>query len=1218
MSNKSEKTYTSRNISNSKWLLAVGTAVEIAIDALIMVLLCIGAYSFKFIAFPCVMLVLDAVYLAVGIFATNYRFKYSIAVWLVYILLTAVFCICGMVILVTLDGTVLTTVALVLWIVVHAVSIVCAIFTALYTSKKFKSSVFTIIITLILAALCALYAVFLFSKGFFGQGLGVRTLVYDYNESDDSYTVSDVLSGSSKKVEIENTFNGKPVKAINCSIFTDNTVKEYVLHDDFELVDSFELANGVAEGKSILVNAEDAAAFRGKLFSYANDVQGRANVLKLANATVPFNLEENKGYIAFDYDEDAYAACGGNVLPIIIGDKGTAVDLSAYASTFEYISHSNKSDVADLKWGYENCSGYILDNIVADGSSLLSGYVLGEGANACVEFEKVYRIYVGSGNDTKYDLRTKQSAFCCDNLNGTTLDYRYIAKSNANTFFNSFTQRNGFSLVWTYGVEGSGNRREFSSLTEAIENLNSSALSISPEWTLDTPRVVLQSNYTITYGEDVTFSTTAISPASGISLIYEWRHDSANVGSSKDLSLTTPSLSDGENGQYVLTVTTDGGDVTSLVSSVQKTVNLTINKKVISFGWNMPAEDDRVYSGTAKTVTVTFDNSQLVQGDELVYKLSTFETTSYDCINVGDYFFSVNIDSTSAKNYQVDSTGTASLKITPFIVDVVWSDYDFTYNGLPRAPIASGLGVNNQPLALRVDGCAIDAGTNYTVTANCVDSNYELTNSTFKFDIKKAPLTATAKTCSTVYGLKPIGQGADFIGFVNDETDFDLSGELIYSFINDSDNAGTYTDCVVISGLISYNYDITFLPGDLEIIKRTVIISWQNATDLVYDGQAQNVSAIISNKVKGDDVIAVVTGGDKVNAGSYTAEVVSLSGSTADNYVMNDVFTKEYTIAKAAVTITPNSVTAVYGDSEKGLTANVSGEIYNGDFTYTLERASGNTVGSYAITVNLSGDYTTNYEVKCNQGTYTINPRTVTLAWSGYENLVYDGTAKNVTATLNNVVDGDDIKVTISNGGNSNAGKYTATATLTGTSKNNYALSANTLDYTIAKAKITLTAQNATSVYGQPIAALTVSLTGTIYNSEVVYSAKTTATSSSPVGTYDITVVVGTYSNYDITTVKATYTVTQATPTLNGFTDGSFSLSEEVEYGATLGDITAKLPAQTLSGSWVWADGESKVADVGTNTYTVTFNPTDSNNYQSVMVNVTITVKSAEDPVNVG
>ncbi|MGN0812139.1 MAG: MBG domain-containing protein [Candidatus Coproplasma sp.] len=1296
MSNKSEMTYTSINIRNSKFLLITGITVAVVIDALITALLCLGGYSFKFIAFPAVLLLLDAVYLTVGATATNYRFKYSLAVWLLYVLLTCTACASGSAILLKVEGTVLTDIALILWIAVHAVSVICAIVTALYTSKKFKSVVFTVLITLLLSAVCAFYAVFLFTKGFFGQGYGLRTLVYDYDAANDCYTVSGVLSGNSEKVEIEKTFNGKPVTAIDCKVLTENTVKEYILHDDFTLIDTYELASGSVEGKSILVDTQYATSFRSKLFDCAQGLQNRANALALANATVPYGMEEDRGYVAFDYDETAYVACGGNVLPLVMGDKGQTIFLTDYASTYEYLNHTDKNSVADLKWGYENSNGHILDGIYADGNSLGGGYVLGSGVNAKVEFERVYRIYVQSGNDTKYDLRTKQTQFCCDELNGAALDYRYIAAGNADSFFNNFTQREGFTLAWKYG-EGSTAGNTLSTLAEAFETIEGSNLTLCPEWTLNNPTVELQSKYTITYGENVTFTANATSPATGVALVYEWKHSGINVGAAKDLSLTTPSLSGEYDGQYVLTVTTDGGEVTSLTSSAQSYVNLTINKKTISFGWVLPEENDRVYSGTAKTVTATFDDAQLVSGDSLDYNLSGFTSATANCTDAGNYSFAVEIDSASSKNYQVDSTRTNSLTITPLPVEVVWSNYEFIYNGLTQTPTASALGVSGQQLVSGVNGGQTNAGT-HMAKAYCTDGNYLLTESNKYYTIAKAPLTITANDCTIVYGGLLLSQGSGYEGFVNNETVSNLDGTLSYTFTNFSKNVGVYENSVEISGLSSINYDITFVPGNLEIIQRAVTaVTWENASGLVYNGESKNVTATISNKVGSDDVTAVVTGGNQVNAGSYTAQITSLSGSSAGNYKLIEVLTKSYTIEKAAVTITPDDITVTYGDIERELTSTQTGDIYNNDFTYTLSREEGDIVRSYIISVNLSGDYA-NYVVTCNQGNYvitkrpvtltwsgyknlvydgtaknvtatlnntiegddvyleisngnaktagnytatsslagdmrsnynlisekeldyTIAPRPVTLTWSGYENLVYDGTAKNVTAILNNVVDGEKVSAIITNGNAKNAGGYTATAALSGTAAKNYIMASdNSLVYTIAKAKITLKADNATSVYGQPIAKLSVSLTGTIYNNEVNYYPQTSVNSSSPVGEYDIAVVVvGTYDDYDITVWNGTYTITKATPQLDGFTDGSYTVSGYVEYGTTLGDVTAMLPTQSVSGSWLWGNGESAtVGEAGSNTFNVVFIPTDTNNYNSVTAVVTINVKAA-DPVVIG
>ncbi|MGN1103761.1 MAG: hypothetical protein ACI4QI_02680, partial [Candidatus Coproplasma sp.] len=741
MSNISQTTYTSQNIRNSKFLLITGIAVAVVIDALISVLLIVGGYSFKFIVFPAVLLLLDAVYLVVGATATNYRFKYSLAVWLLYVLFTCVFCISGTMILLNTEGTVATNVALILWAAVHAVSVICAIVTALYTSKKLTSAVITGIVTLLLSAACIFYAVFLFTNGFFGQGYGLRTLVYDYDSVNDCYTVSGVLSGNSQRVEIADTFNGKPVRAIDCKVLCEASVKEYVLHDNFVLIGTQALAEGEFEGKSIQVKSDDASLFRAKLFECAKTSQNRTNALKLANATVPYALQEGEGYIAFDYDEAAYTACNGNVIPLVIGAKGQSISLSDYASTHEYLNHADKTSVADLKWSYENCNGFILDNLSSD-----SRYVFSDSTNVKVQFEEIYQVYVQSGNDAKYDIKEKQTEFCCDELNGTALDFRYVAKSNADSFFKNFTPREGFTLEWKYGRYGTTGGQTFSNLADVFEQIDYSTVYIYPEWKLNNPTVELQQNYAITYGENVTFSPTAASPADGISLMYKWEHNGTNVGTSKDLTLTTPSLSGEYDGQYTLTVTTYGGEVTSLTSSASSTLALTINKKTIAFGWDIPAEGDRVYSGTEKTVTATIDKSQLVGDDSVTYTLSGYDTPFAGCIDAGNYTFSVEISGTSAKNYIVDNSGVISLTITPLPVEVTWSNYYLTYNGLMQSPTASALGVGKDSAKqlATVSGGQKDAGENYIATAYCSDGNYTLTNSICNYTIAKAPLTVTA------------------------------------------------------------------------------------------------------------------------------------------------------------------------------------------------------------------------------------------------------------------------------------------------------------------------------------------------------------------------------------------------------------------------------------------------------------------------------------------
>lgn len=80
----------------------------------------------------------------------------------------------------------------------------------------------------------------------------------------------------------------------------------------------------------------------------------------------------------------------------------------------------------------------------------------------------------------------------------------------------------------------------------------------------------------------------------------------------------------------------------------------------------------------------------------------------------------------------------------------------------------------------------------------------------------------------------------------------------------------------------------------------------------------------------------------------------------------------------------------------------------------------------------------------------------VTLTWSGYTDLVYDGSPKNVTATVNGVIDNDVCTVTVTNGNASEPGTHKAKAELTGDHAYKYQLEQDTCEYTIAKATVEL------------------------------------------------------------------------------------------------------------------------------------------------------------------
>jgi len=113
----------------------------------------------------------------------------------------------------------------------------------------------------------------------------------------------------------------------------------------------------------------------------------------------------------------------------------------------------------------------------------------------------------------------------------------------------------------------------------------------------------------------------------------------------------------------------------------------------------------------------------------------------------------------------------------------------------------------------------------------------------------------------------------------------------------------------------------------------------------------------------------------------------------------------------------------------------------------------------------------------------------------------------------------------------------TADITLAGGSDDNYSISLNNGTLTINKAALTATADDKSRAYGDANPAFSISYTGfkngedaSVIDTEP--TASTTATSTTGVGTVDITLTGGTDNNYDISTLNnGTLTITKATLT---------------------------------------------------------------------------------------
>src|SRR5206468_1341849 len=209
----------------------------------------------------------------------------------------------------------------------------------------------------------------------------------------------------------------------------------------------------------------------------------------------------------------------------------------------------------------------------------------------------------------------------------------------------------------------------------------------------------------------------------------------------------------------------------------------------------------------------------------------------------------------------------------------------------------------------------------------------------------------------------------------------------------------------------------------------------------------------------------------------------SLSAGT--NY--NILFTgANLTITPRDLTVTADAQSKLYGASDPALTY-THGTLYNGDtnsvFSGALTRASGENVGTYAITEgSLSAG--TNYNILFTGANFTITPRDLTVTADPNTKL-YGASDPALTYTHGTLYNGDTDSVftdSLTRAAGENVGTY---AIQQGplSAGSNYNILFTGANLTITPRDLTVTADAKTKIYGASDPALTYTH-GTLYNGD--------------------------------------------------------------------------------------------------------------------------------------
>lgn len=324
-------------------------------------------------------------------------------------------------------------------------------------------------------------------------------------------------------------------------------------------------------------------------------------------------------------------------------------------------------------------------------------------------------------------------------------------------------------------------------------------------------------------------------------------------------------------------------------------------------------------------------------------------------------------------------------------------------------------------------------------------------------------------------------------------------------------NVGSYTLTLSVSGETYLNYVFgeptltteTLTSHDYEIIPQPVALTTSNVSNITYDGvvHAPTATYIDVSGATVDAVTSITKDGtvinatDVKNAGAYTL-TASLVDKTnyvwADNNTTADK-TYNWTISKAALTVTANSENITYGDDKPTFSVSYSGFVNNenesvlgGSLVLECDYVKYGNVGTYSITP--SGLTSGNYAITFESGTLTVSEKQITATISLLPDSIYDTdhvlSVANPSVAFSGLVNGDTLTVTYTAVNNVTTvvtpltdsttlekGVYTVNADFSGDKAGNY-------DITVTAATLTVKEYDGTVTK----VAVPVANTGLVYN----------------------------------------------------------------------------------------------------------------------------------------
>ena len=297
-----------------------------------------------------------------------------------------------------------------------------------------------------------------------------------------------------------------------------------------------------------------------------------------------------------------------------------------------------------------------------------------------------------------------------------------------------------------------------------------------------------------------------------------------------------------------------------------------------------------------------------------------------------------------------------------------------------------------------------------------------------------------------------------------------------------------------------------------------------------------SVGSAITNNA-GQAILPISISG--IPLGTYPGAVgASFAGDTLFNASSG---ASSLTVNKAVLTVIASSGVKLYGDPNPAFTYAISGflngdmaAVVSGTTTCSAGTGAGTPVGRYPVLCNLGTLSAANYTFVTFPGTLTVSPAPLTVA-AVDATRIYGDQNPAFTGTITGMKNGDVITATFFSNATpaSPVGTYPilpAYIDPAGVLSNYTPVVSGTL--TITQAILTVTADDASRIYGDPNPVLTGVIAGIRNADKITATYASPATPVSSVGTYPIVPALadptGKLPNYTVSVINGTLTVTPA------------------------------------------------------------------------------------------